>query len=160
MKLFVAVVMFVMVSFVFATEDSPNPIPSPRAESQPVQNPGADIRQETHPPTATSKDLSAPINRQDSAVVGKPDVQASRNQPSQSFSQGWIWTWNEMTFLTLALVFVGSIQAYIYYRQAGLMRESLEVTRQTAKATQDSADAALLGAAAAKEGAAVARETL
>jgi len=157
MKLFVAIVMCVIGPLVCTAEESPNPIPSPREESQPIQNSGANISQETNDPKTLSKSHPS-TNFQTSIPVSNQDVQDFRNQPSQSSSNGW--TWDAMTLLTLALVVVGVTQAFIYHRQARLMREGLEITKRSAEAAQDSADAAKQGAKAAEDGALVARETL
>lgn len=155
--LFVAVVMCFIVPLVYAADESPNPIPNPGRESQPLQNSGADITQKTNDPKTSSKGHSS-TDSQTSTPISNQDAQESHNQPSQSSSSGW--TWDAMTLLTLALIVVGMTQALIYYRQARLMREGLEITKRSADAAQDSADAAKQGAKAAKESAAVARETL
>jgi hypothetical protein len=140
----------VMVSVAFADEESPNPIPSFGNTGQAIQNPSTDKNQEAGPPDAISKDYSFLINRQDSAVVSKPDVQDSGKQPSEPSPKSYLawesWPWDAITTFTFALVIVGSLQVCVYCRQARYMRDGLEATRQSAKAAQDSADAAMKSA--------------
>lgn len=125
-----------------AAGESPDPPPSLREERQPVQDSGSDINQKAGGPNTSSQLPSFPVYRQPSAVISKADVQDSGKKPSEPPPQGWTWTWNEMTFLTIALVIVGSIQAYVYWRQAGYMVEGLRISEKSAQAARDSADVA------------------
>lgn len=55
----------------------------------------------------------------------------------------WIWNnWNAVTVFTGALVVVGALQFYIYWRQARYMQEGLGITREGLRVTRDAADAA------------------
>jgi hypothetical protein len=153
MKLFVAVVMFVMVPLVCVAEQSPHPLPSPGKESQPIQNSSQDEQQKIDGNNRPTEQPSTFINQTETPQTTQVKPNRGSN-PDQSTPDDWI------VWLTGALVFVGITQVVVYVIQARYMSKGLDVTRQSAKAAQDSADAALLGATAAKESAVIARETL
>lgn len=140
MKLFVIIVMFLIGSSVSVAQDSPNPVPSPGKDSQPVQEPGAYEHQKADTPDAGSKNLSFPHDRQYSAAVGKPDVHGPGDDPSPPPSD------ERIVWLTGVLAAAAVIQLLIYGKQAYYMNEGLKVTRQSTKAAQDSANAALIQA--------------
>ncbi len=126
-------------------EESPNPATSPRKERQPEENPRTDENQEANTLDARGKEFSPLSNPRYSASGGNQEIHKSSNQPSQSPSD------DRIVWLTVALVIVGGIQAFIYYRQARFMREGLGITRQSAQAAQDSAEAAKKSAKVAED---------
>lgn len=124
----------------------PNPIPSPREESKPIQNPGTDQYRETDTPNKSSKKPFLFIDRQYSAAVSNPNVDNPSNKQSETPSD------NRIVWLTVGLLIVGGIQAYIYCRQARLMREGLKKTEEANRVAEQAANAAAASAKATKEG--------
>jgi len=88
----------------------------------------------------SSPNSSAPIQQQSRAQTAEP---STKNKEEIS------WWQDPIAVFTLGLVFIGVLQAFIFYRQMVLIRRSLGPAEKAANAAQDTATAALLQARAA-----------
>jgi hypothetical protein len=136
MKLLVAVVIFVVSSWVFVIENSP----------------GQSV--EETKPKIEEPQLNKTKSGEDYPVVGAVEVKsvASQQEPNNGTDKkktnsdepvDYQWWFNLfLVILTGGLVVTGTLQFCVYKEQARYMRDGLEINRQSVKAAQDSADAA------------------
>lgn len=142
MMKFTIFVCLIVANLSFA-EESPNPSPSPREESQPEQKPSQDEKQKTAANDSPTQQSSTFINQTKTPNTAQIEPNPG-SDPSQSTSD------RRIVWLTVALVFVGIAQVVVYVMQARYMRDGLEIAGQSAKAAQDSADAATKSAGIAE----------